>query len=117
MKGWPKGKKRGPQSPAQIEKMKAARAVAFEERKKTVRVSRNDAAMLEVLRTVGSRKRELKTEIEAMRIFNPDGSSGIPGPASRHLFRELEEKSQSLDAIFSAWLDGEDVLLAKLAQQ
>lgn len=110
--GWKKGKKRGPQSPEQIEKAKAARAASVEKRNRTtVRVSRNDAAMLEISRQYFESLRTLVALIPASGPVSPDEAMAHVEEIDR-----CSERTEELRKIAEQWLDGEDVLLAKLSQ-
>ena len=100
-------------SPEAIEKIRQARlgkkqtpetiAARNAWRKETVRVSRNDAAMLEIARQYFEIGRQIG------EIDDPYGDdSGLVGLCTR---------TNLLTGLAYAWLDGEEILIAKLAQQ
>jgi hypothetical protein len=92
-----------PQSPEHI----AARFEGLAKvRAATVRVSRNDAAMLEVAR-------QFFTELRTCSVTHRNLKDGVSFEVR---FEEIDG-FESRYALACAWLDGEDVLLAKLAQE
>lgn len=102
-----KGKKQSPEHvKARFDGLARVRAA-------TVRVSRNDAAMLEIARQlIGSMNEAAILDKEILRANPMD-------PSNNSLFErssKADSRVQTLHAIGAAWLDGEDVLLAKLSQ-
>jgi len=76
-----------------------------------VLVSRNDAAMLEVVRPFTLRWNEA--------VAHRNDKSSSKTPIIRAFEAEDRQKTASMEfiALSGAWLDGQDVMLAKLAQE
>ncbi|WP_018897136.1 hypothetical protein [Rhizobium sp. 2MFCol3.1] len=111
-----KGKKQSPQHVA------ARQAGMARVRAATVRVSRNDAAMLEVLRAHLRKVADAHEAIANDSNVQSDQHWGIGGTRFNTeeafiAFQALGRAHADLNKFGNLWLDGEDVLLAKLSQQ
>ncbi|PDS75462.1 hypothetical protein [Rhizobium sp. L43] len=110
-----KGRKQSPEHvAARFEGMARVRAA-------TVRVSRNDAAMLEVLRKFWTTYCYVRSEASSrgnsvsFSISEQGTVSNFAAVLTRNNI--LSNELASFTNLTDAWLDGQDVLLAKLAQE